>query len=176
MFSAANGCGYFTTGRLISAGLSLWKKSASGPAGKIVLALLQLSVDYILKQPGAVLMSINHPKKVLDSILSAKPNNPNLVYKCVVSDWDSCLLGQSTWLKRTGNVTLDVIIKANLGAKNDWVIGCQRQEIIPQHSVALRAPTEYRRAVHGRYLELSYVRDTECNALKDPHICIEEYF
>lgn len=176
MFSAANGCGYFTTGRMISAGLSFWKRSASGPAAKVVLALLQLSADYILKQPGAVLMTINHPKQVLESILASKPNNPNLVYKCIVSDWDNCLLGDTPWMKRAVNTALDAVIKVNLGAQNDWVIGCEQQQRVPQRSHALRAPSEYRKAMHGQYLRTNYTRDLQCRLIDDPHACIEAFF
>lgn len=176
MFSAANGSGYFTTGKMISSGLSLWKKSASGPAGKVVLALLQLSVDYILRQPGAVLMTINHKQKVLESILAAKPNNPALIYKCVVSDWHKDLVPKDKWLMRPATIVLDVVIKLNLGLKNDWVIGCQRQELVPVQSQQHRQPSECRYSVHGAYLRMNYVLGPDYTVMSDPHVCIETFF
>jgi hypothetical protein len=176
MFSAANGSGYFTTGKMVAKGITLWKKTASGPAAKIVLALLQLSVEFFLDQPGCILMTINHRLQVLEKILNARPNNPALVYKCVVSDWNYCLVKNERFWTKLWQTPLDTVIKISLGLEHDWVIGSKRQEIVPYQSAANQAQSEYRHSVHGRYLELNYVTNGACDPIPNPHESIELFF
>jgi hypothetical protein len=172
MFSAGNGCGYFRLGDRISRVLGIWKNASAGPAGKIVSALAQLSVEWFLSQPGCVLMNENRPE--LGKILSRPPLNPAIRYKSVVSDWHKCLVTEEGWMKRAGNTSLDAIIRIALGKRHDWVIGLEQQKRIPVNSGAPNV-TELH-SVHGRYLELNYVRDTSCNIVKDPHAIIAEFF
>jgi hypothetical protein len=173
MFSAANGCGYFSTFRMISKAVTVWRNTVSGPAAKVVLAIAQLSIRYFCSQPGCIMMTIKHNDGILESILGGNPNNPKLIYKCIVSDWDTCLLGDRFKLFKG---ILDTAIRISLGKKHDWVIGAERQDLVPQASMANRALTEFRRAVHGRYLEVNYTTDIDCVSLVDPHHCIEEFF
>jgi len=172
MFSAGNGCGYFQLGGKISAILSIWKKTASGPAGKIILTIAQLSVDWFLKQPGCVLM--NEDKPVLNSILKKSPLNPNIQYMTVASDWHNCLNENLAWYTRLGHTSLDVMIKIALGKRHDWVIGYERQLVIPIDST--HSKKEERHSVHGRYLEKGYVKDHNCVTFSDPHLSITSFF
>lgn len=175
MFSAGNGCGYFQIGGKISAVLSFWKKTASGPAGKVILAIAQLSVDWFLSQPGCVLM--NEDKPVLGSILNKAPLNPNIQYKTVASDWHNCLSQDLKWYKRWKNTSLDTLIKIALGSKHDWVIGFERQIIVPKNSNTPQL--EERHSVHGRYLERGYVKHSvngNCQVMADPHVVIADFF
>lgn len=175
MFSAGNGCGYFQIGGKISAILSFWKKTASGPAGKIILAIAQLSVDWFLNQPGCVLM--NEDKPILEGILSKAPRNPNIQYMTVASDWHNCLNDDLKWYKRWTNTSLDVLIRIALGKKHDWVIGFERQIIIPKNSNTPKL--EERHSVHGRYLERDYVKhlvNGDCRLIEDPHEVISTFF
>ncbi len=175
MFSAGNGCGYFQIGGRISAILSIWRKTASGPVGKIILAIAQLSVDWFLSQPGCVLM--NPDKPVLGTILNSSPINRNIQYMTVASDWHNCLNEDLEWYKRLGNTSLDTLIKIALGKQHDWVIGYECQKLIPVDS---NVPLlEERHSVHGRYLELNYVKhkvDGDCVLMADPHVVIPTFF
>ncbi len=172
MFSAGNGCGYFQLGGKISAILSIWKKTASGPTGKIILTIAQLSIDWFLKQPGCVLM--NEDKPVLSSILNKPPLNNNIEYMTVASDWHNCLNENLAWYTRLGNTSLDVMIKIALGKRHDWVIGYERQIVIPINSI--HSKKEERHSVHGRYLEKGYVKDQDCVTISDPHLSIKTFF
>ncbi len=172
MFSAGNGCGYFRLGTKIARGLSIWKNTVSGPAAKLILAIAQLSAEWFLKQPGCVLMNEDQP--VLGEILSKKPLNPALRYRCVISDWDKCLVADEKWLKRIGKTSLDVVIRIALGKQHDWVIGYDRQQLIPQGSQ--NAGNIQLHCIHGRYMDLDFVKDTDCNLISDPHYLIEQYF
>lgn len=172
MFSAGNGCGYFKTGSNISKVIGIWRNTISGPGAKILLAVAQLSIEWFLKQPGCKLM--NEKEDVLGKILSKNPTNPSIRYKCVVSDWDKCLVSEDKWLARVGKTSLDVVIRIALGKQHDWVIGCQQQSRIPIGSG--EAEYVHLKSVHGRYLELGYVRNEDCTPVKDAHSIIEDFF
>lgn len=178
MFSAANGCGYFRVGSYLSKGLSAWKKSASGVVGKIILAIAETSVEFVLQLDGCRDMTPrNMGNSTLDVILSKRPNNRNTIYKNVVADWNKSL-HDKFWAKLWRTPT-DLVIKAALGWRHDWVIGCKSQELVPDHSRSKRVRQLDVRSIHGGYLNKEYIQNKRGKGLArgfNIHEEIEDYF
>lgn len=171
MFSAANGCGYFTFARGLSLVLSVWKKSASGPIAKIILTIVQGGIDAFRDMEGCKQMTPGDAS--LTHILNTAPRNVNIKYKTVASDWDRCLVLNEKWIRRVGACSLDFLIKGILGKKHDWVIGFKAQETVPVNSHSHEK--EERKSIHGRYLEAGYVKDKNCQVIADPHQSIVDF-
>ena len=127
-YSGANGVHYFEKAKHVKHFLKILKKTA-GPAGKVLTAFAQFSVEFFLDQPGSQQMTPDN--KRLTDILDAKPLSPTTRYQCVAADWDKSL--QSGWRKRVPRIILDAAIKLILGKKNDWVVNFENQKIAPFH-------------------------------------------
>lgn len=173
MFSPANGCGYFTTAKYISKGLSIWRKTAAGVTGKIILGFAQLSVDYFRKLPGCRDLTPEKTKgSTLQKYLTGTRNNP-VVYKSVICDWNKSLADgfwEKIWKK-----PVDFVIRAALGREHDWVIGCNAQELLPKTFRPFRAGNLDLRSVHGKYLNPKYVQNST-GSLFPIHDEIKKFF
>jgi hypothetical protein len=132
LIACANGVGYFTTGAYIGKLLGVFRAlNAGNPIATAILAIVQFSVDTFLQLPGCQQMTIGSNR--LQNVLNAVPHgvNTNVKFQTIVGDWDRVLTENEKWGKRMLDLGLDLIIQPMLGHENDWVVGTEKQKILP---------------------------------------------
>lgn len=129
--ACANGVEHFTAGWKIAKLLSLLKTvfKATGLGNlALVTALAENSAEFILKQPGCVLMTPGSER--LKTILEASPQNPGMRYLPVTGDFKPDSLKEKI---------IDLFVKAVYkDDPNDWVVGTKQQAIMPEPNYAYR--------------------------------------
>ncbi len=164
MFSGANGVGWFKVGKQIARGLSILKSLSTPGSGKIILAFLQFSSDFFLKQKACIEMSPD--SKELEDLLSLKPQS-KAKFLNIVSDWDSSLVDGN--VARTLAGVLDFAIKGALGNEHDWVVGTNNQRKYFLHNEANTEEPLKIVSMHCMYFNLNF---THANT----HDLIKTYF
>jgi len=149
LFSPANGVGYLDTVDKIALWLSVFRRISPHRTGKIIAALLASGVEFISKMPG--LEDMKPDSLAIKDIMAAKPNNPNMTYKNIISDWDISL-NESKFKRVLG--WLDVKIKKHLGEQHDWVVGCEYQKLYPKKAKQDQEPKI--NSIHCKYLQKNY--------------------
>lgn len=147
--ACANGSGYFTTGAYIGKLLGGFKVMTAGnPISSIILGIAQFSVETFLQMPGCQLMTTGSSR--LTTILNANPLpiNSLVEFQPIIGDWDKLLV--DGFFKRVAEQGLDLIIQLMLGYENDWVIGTDKQKIVPAgyNTIPLQV-----KSVHTQYLD-----------------------
>jgi hypothetical protein len=168
LIACANGVGYFDTAKNISRFLSVLRSKAlasGNAAGAIASVIAQFSVDTFRNMPGAQQLTIGNDR--LNRILAKglQPHNANTKILPVIGDWDPALVKDKKLLTEWGARGLDRIVKNVLGDQHDWVVGAEKQAIMP----AGTDPAVWVKSVHTKYLD-----ETHCK--EDVKKIIENYF
>jgi hypothetical protein len=159
MLFSGNASGYLGNGGSIGTMLSILKLFVDTPQLKLILGIAQFSKKFMLTlMPG--LEQLRPESDKLESILAAKQNNKDTVYKSFIADWHKSLLSKnnSSLLGRIAANGLDVSIRLFLGKEHDWVIGCDQQRRYPISAKADQA-IEYN-STHGRFFETGFSKPT----------------
>lgn len=129
--ACANGVEHFTAGWKIAKFLSVLKtvfKLTGAGNLSLITALAENSAEFILKQPGCVLMTPGSDR--LKTVLGGIPQNPGMRYLPVTGDYKPDDLKDKV---------IDLLVKAVYkNDPNDWVVGTKQQAIMPDANYAYR--------------------------------------
>ncbi len=160
LVSSANGVGYLSATKFVPKLLSVLRKvltKTGNLPGAIITALAQHSAEFLLNQPGLVLMTPGSDK--LNNIIQNEPYREGTSYYPIVSDYDSDIFNDrfalTKYFMRVLYGAADYAAKPFLGKYNDLVVGTREQFTISQKYCIIPncTPDKYRhfiiRAVHG---------------------------
>ncbi len=160
LVSSANGVGYLSAAKFVPKLLSVLRKALTKTGnipGAIITALAQHSAEFLLKQPGLVLMTPG--SKELNSIIQNEPYREGTSYYPIVSDYDRDIFKNrfalTKYFMRVLCGAADYAAKPFLGKYHDMVVGTREQFIVPQKYCVIPncTPDKYRHfkinATHG---------------------------
>ncbi len=143
LVACANGVGYFTVGHRLSKYLSSLRAMTSfKPALRWLIALVQLSGDFLMRQPGAQLMTPGNAR--LEAVLKAPEGPRPPQFLPIVGNFSKNLVAQHRFFRRMTERGLDLVIRAMLGRQHDWVVGTKEQYILPAKCYP-KQPTKWKR-------------------------------
>ena len=174
LVASANGVGYFTTAKYVAKFLTALKyvfKYSGLKAQSYVAALAQNSAEFLLNQPGFMVMTPGSDE--LYAVINNTPVDNNTRYLPIIEDYDKSIWRPSLFrfVKVLGAGAVDLIAKSMLGEYNDWVVGTKNQYIIPAEYCAIPDynPAQYKdnmiRAIHTTSFKYVEVKETMNNFL-----------
>jgi hypothetical protein len=95
-------------------------------------ALAQHSGDFLMRQPGSVLMTPG--SDALNEVLRPFPPGEAPTFLPIVGNFQRGLVGEQPFHRRWLARGLDLLLKPILGVQHDWVVGTRQQYIVEPNS------------------------------------------
>lgn len=149
--ACANGVQWMTTGESIGKIIGVFRQATANPAGKLLLALAQLSVNNFLNQPGLEIM--NKASKNLAALLKDTPANEKMRYYPVCGDYQINGSHPLQWK------IFDLLVTAIIKDKNhDWVVETDYQVIMPDANYAYSAQGKDKTFYRSQPIDTTHTR------------------
>jgi len=164
--ACANGVGYFALLNRVSWLLTILSRIGKfSSMGRVAIALGQHSAKFVLGLEGLQPMVPGSPE--LNAVMrqAIPADRQKTVFLPVVGDWK----GHKKWYRQLGTKGIDLMLKAILGGKHDWVVGSREQGIVaPGHAAPGFGDAPLISSRHITYFEKKRVLARVGGFLKSP--------